>query len=111
MTMKETANGPEWVMWLVLAIFVILTIVLLSGKGANLIAGYNDLSKEEKEKYNEKRLSRVCGAGFGLITILIFILTVFGDVISATFCYVFLAIVLIDIAVMLILFATYCKNK
>ena len=56
-------------------------------------------------------MSRVCGAGFGLITILIFILTVFGDVISAAFSYVFLAIVLIDIAAMLILFSTYCKKK
>ena len=34
----------------VIAIFLILAILLLCGKGAFLIAGYNTMTKEEKEK-------------------------------------------------------------
>lgn len=36
----------------------ILGIVLRSGKANFLIAGYNTLPKKEKEKYNEKELSK-----------------------------------------------------
>ena len=35
----------------VIAIFLVLAILLLRGKGASLIAGYNTMTKEEKEKY------------------------------------------------------------
>ena len=51
MTLKDISNGPEWVMWVVLAIFVVISIVLLSGHGSSLIAGYNTATKEEKSKY------------------------------------------------------------
>lgn len=54
MTLKDISNGPDWIMWIVFAIFVVLTIILLTGHGANLIAGYNTSSKEEKSKYDEK---------------------------------------------------------
>ena len=37
-------------------LFVVLGIVFASGKGANLIAGYNTASREEKEKTDEKKL-------------------------------------------------------
>ncbi|CDE71994.1 putative uncharacterized protein [Acidaminococcus sp. CAG:917] len=43
-------------------LLVILSAVLLSGKGANLIAGFNTLPKEEKEKYDKVKLSRFMGA-------------------------------------------------
>ena len=36
-------------------------IFLLCGKGKWLIAGYNTLSKEERKKYNEKKVCRAAG--------------------------------------------------
>ena len=41
-----------------IALFVVLGAVLIQGKGAFLIAGYNTSSKEEKSKYDEKALCR-----------------------------------------------------
>ena len=41
MTLQDISNGPSWVMWIVLIIFIIMTIIFLSGHGANLVAGYN----------------------------------------------------------------------
>ena len=38
-----------------------ISAILLSGHGAWLIAGYNTASKEEKEKYDSKKLCRAVG--------------------------------------------------
>ena len=40
----------------IVALFVALGIIFASGKGANLIAGYNTASRKEKEKIDEKKL-------------------------------------------------------
>ena len=42
-------------------LFCILGIVLVQGKGAFLIAGYNTSSPQEKGAYNEKALCRAVG--------------------------------------------------
>lgn len=42
-------------------VFIILGIVILSGRGDMLIAGYNTASKEEREKYHIKRLRLIIG--------------------------------------------------
>lgn len=42
-------------------LLIICAVILLSGKGAFLIAGYNTSSKAEKEKYDSKALCRFFG--------------------------------------------------
>ena len=111
MTLKDISNGPEWVTWVVLAIFVVISIVLLSGHGSNLIAGYNTATKEEKSKYDDKKLCKITGAGMSVITILIFVRVQWEEVLPASFAYIFLAVTLIDCAVMIILLNTICKNR
>ncbi len=39
MTLKDTSNGPAWIIWIVGILFAIISIILISGRGANLIAG------------------------------------------------------------------------
>ena len=52
-------------MWIIFAIIiipmVIMSLVLLSGRGAFLIAGYNTKSKAERAKYDEAALCRFMG--------------------------------------------------
>jgi hypothetical protein len=48
-----------------------ISMTLRSGRGAFLISGYNMLSKEEKEKYNEKALCRYIGNMLLLIDVLL----------------------------------------
>ena len=110
MTLKEVTNGPDWVIWLVLVLFAIVSVILLTGHGAGFIAGYNVASKEEKEKYDEKKLCRVIGSGMMIITLTIFIMAVGETVLPAWFSYVFLGVVLVSIAGMLILANTICKK-
>ena len=47
-------------------IVLVLAVIILSGKGDNLIAGYNTSTEEEKETYNIKRV-RICIGGMLLI--------------------------------------------
>ena len=48
-----------------------LLLLILSGRGDNLIAGYNTATKEEREQFNMKRL-RLVIAGIILATIILF---------------------------------------
>lgn len=41
MKLSDISNGPDWVIWVAFAIFLVLSVILLSGHGSWLIAGYN----------------------------------------------------------------------
>ena len=73
MKLADLATGPDWIIWTVFVVFAVLSIILLSGHGSWFISGYNMASKEEKEKYDEKKLCRTTGIGMSIIAILILI--------------------------------------
>ena len=52
-------------------LLVPLTLLILSRRGDNLIAGYNTATKEEREQFNMKRLRMVIG-GILFLTIIAF---------------------------------------
>ena len=52
-------------------LFVPLILLILSGRGDNLIAGYNTASEKEREQYHIKRL-RLVIAGILLATTILF---------------------------------------
>ena len=110
MSLKDSSNGPDWVIWIVFAFFAVISIVLLSGRGANLIAGYNTASEKEKKNYNTKKLCRVVGAGMLVIAILILIMAVWESVLPASFATVFAVITVIDCTVIIVLANTICKK-
>lgn len=68
-------NAPIWVAWVVVAVLAALSIMWLLGKGSFLIAGFNTISKEKKQQYDKKRLCRVMGCGFSVLTIIMGIST------------------------------------
>lgn len=110
MTLKDISNGPEWIMWVVFVILALMSIVLLTGRGAGMIAGYNTASKTEKSRYDEKKLCRVTGAGLSVITVLVLVMTIWEEVLPSAFAYIFLAVTLIDCVVMIVLMNTVCKR-
>ncbi len=110
MSMRDIRNGPIEGAWVVLGILFILSIVLLSGHGKNLIAGYHSASEEKKKKIDEKKLCRVTGAGVLVVAVLI-LFTLLGEaVLPASFAYFLLGAILLDVLVMLILANTICKK-
>lgn len=111
MKVADLSTGPDWLVWIFVIILAIISIVLISGHGGWLIAGYNMASKEEKAKYNEKKLCRTMGIGMSIITILLLIMELLENILPAFFIYVSLGIILVDVVVMTILGNTICKKR
>lgn len=64
-------------------IFTVLGLILRSGKGSFLIAGYNTSSKEEKEKYDEVALGKFLGNLLISIAAIV-LLTALSEIYSVT---------------------------
>lgn len=52
---------------------LILSIPFYMGKFTGLIAGYNTMSQEEKDKYNQKKLCRILAMTLDLLGILLLV--------------------------------------
>jgi len=77
-TMFENMSVTESLIWgCVLIPMIVMSLFLLNGKGAFLIAGYNTMPKEEQAKYDAKALCRSTG-WFLLWTIFWIMLVPFG---------------------------------
>lgn len=111
MKMSDLSNGPDWVVWIVIACLAILSLVFISGHGERFISGYNTASKEEKEQYDSKKLCRTIGAGMAVIVILIFFAMLFEQILPAAFAYIMAGIILADIVIMITLANTICRKK
>ena len=110
MTVEDISTGSDWVLWIVFGLVAIVSIIFLTGHGVNLITGYNIASKEEKEKYDTKKLCRVMGIGMSVITILIGIMAIDKTVLPSFFVFIFVSIVLIDVVIMIVLANNFCKK-
>ena len=81
-------------------------ILILVGKGDNLIAGYNTASKKEKEEYNIKRLRGLLGGMLIVLAPMIFLLG--KETEQAVGC--FIAATMVLCIVVLILANTWAKK-
>ena len=104
-------NGSGVILWPVVGIFAILSIVLLTGHGAGLIAGYNTSSREEKDRYDEKKLCRVIGSGMLFITALLAVMAAWENALPEYFHWVFTGLIVAASIVMIVLANTICRKK
>ena len=93
---------------IIAAIMAIMGIIVLIGKGDNLIAGYNTASKEEREQYHIKRLRGLIG---GLLVVMapMIVLMLREETFTATWSFVGLTFILTIIVV--VLANTWAKKK
>ena len=110
MKLADLATGSDVTVWIVFVIFAVLSIVLISGHGSWLISGYNTASKEEKEKYDEKKLCRTMGLGMSIIAILLLTMGLLENILPAFFVYIASGIILVDVVVIIILGKTICRK-
>lgn len=101
----------ERILWGMVVLFVVLSGVLLSGKGGFLIAGYNTASKAEQAKYDEKKLCRVSGACMAVITVLLIIMAVFMEKAPGPVTALMFIGTIVDVTVCLALSNTICVKK
>ena len=55
-------------------------VVILSGKGDWLIAGYNTASHEEREKYNMRRVRGVLGTLMFIVACAVFLMQIMPEI-------------------------------
>ena len=96
------------VLIIVAAILVIMGIIILIGKGDNLIAGYNTASEEEKAQYNIKRLRGLIG---GLLLALAPMMLLLNGENTMAATWSFVALVFVLCIVVVILANTWAKKK
>lgn len=96
------------VLIIVALVCAVMGILVLIGKGDNLIAGYNTASKEEREQYDIRRLRGLIG---GLMVVLApMVLLMLGNESMAS-TWSFCAIVFVLCIVVVILANTWAKKK
>lgn len=97
--------------WVLIVLLALITIVLLSGKGSFLIAGYNTASKKERARYNEKRLGRVMGGGTGIMTLLLIPGALYEEELPEFWVGVMGIGIVVVVIAMIVLTSTVCRNK
>ena len=95
------------IVYILAALFLITGILVIMGKGDNLIAGYNTASEEERAAYNIKRLRALVG---GLLVAEVPMMFLLGKE-SMTASFSFMAFTLVACFVVVILANTWAKNK
>jgi hypothetical protein len=97
------------VFFIILAVLLVgMGIIVLIGKGDNLIAGYNTASKEERAKYDVKKLRLLVG---GLLIVLAPSLFIIADEPSPAGTLAFASLVIFLSFVVVILCNTWAKKK
>ena len=86
----------------------VMGLIILSGKGDKLIAGYNTASKEEREQVNVKRLRLLMGGFMVVLAILAFLII---EEESVTSVMGFGAVMLVLAFVVIALANSWAKKK
>lgn len=110
MKLADLSTGPDWIVYIGFVILAVLSIILISGHGSWFISGYNTATKEEKAKYDEKKLCRTMGIGMSVIAILILTMGLFENVLPSYFVYIALGIIFVDVTVIIVLGNTICRK-
>jgi len=86
-------------------------LLILIGHGDSLIAGYNTGSKQEKARYNIRRLRKVIGIGMLLVAAETLVLSLYQFDLPPALSWLWPWGLLVTIALMPLLAYTYCKKK
>lgn len=97
--------------YIIIIVFAVLAFIFFSGKGSWLIAGYNTMSDEEREKYNYKRLCRVMGCCMIVIDVLLIISCVIGEKVTDNVENIFSILGIVNVILTVILANTICRKK
>lgn len=95
------------VIYIMAMVFLVLSITFLMGKGSWLIAGYNTSSKEEKEKYDEKKLCTAMGIMCAIVAVMTGLLALLD---KESFAIVYGIVLCIIIMITLVFINTKCKK-
>ena len=96
------------VLILIAALLLFMGVIILIGKGDNLIAGYNTASKEEREQFDIKRLRGLIG---GLLVVIAPMTLFMLGKESLESVWSFVAVTFVLCIVVVVLANTWAKKK
>jgi len=94
------------VMYILAGLMIVLSIILLSGRGSWVIAGYNMMSKEQQNKYDSKKLTLATG-----IMLIITSIAILALAFSLINTIIFLIIVFVSVIITIIYTNKYCLKS
>ena len=98
------------ILWSLTAILGIWSLVLLSGHGAALIAGYNTMTEDEKKTIDEKKLCFVMGISTSVCALTMLYMAVLSPNITITTTIIASSIITIDMIVTIYIANTKCEK-
>ena len=90
------------------AIMIVLSAIILAGKGDHLIAGYNTADEKTRQQYNIKRL-RLVVAAMCLLTTLLCWIPLLAESTLAAICIPILCLIIIFGGILVV--NSWCKKK
>lgn len=94
--------------WILMSAFIIWGIFLLNGKGTFLIAGYNTMSEEKKNKYDDNAVAKSASKMAFSIAFSI-VLWILGDMYNSDRLVIFGSALTISIAIFFVIY--FSKSK
>ena len=98
------------ILWSLTAFLGIYSLILLSGHGAALIAGYNTMTEDEKKTIDEKKLCFVMGISTSVCALTMLYMAVLNPNITITTTIIASSIITIDLIVSIYIANTKCKK-
>ncbi len=97
-------------------IFAVTAVLSFCGKSANLIAGYNTASEEEKAKYDSKKLEKGLGISTAIIALFEYLFAflsyrAFCGAIADTAMKIFIAVYAVAVTCVVAAYAAYANTK
>lgn len=93
------------IIWVVSGLLLICSIVLLSGRGAWMIAGYNTAGKEVKSRYDQKKLTKAVGTALLVFAVATIPLAL---VHSVAYIIIYMVFMILSVVALLIYLNTKC---
>ena len=98
------------ILWSLTASLGICSLILLSGHGAALIAGYNTMTEDEKKTIDEKKLCFVMGISMSVCALTMLYMAVLSPNITITTTIIASSIITIDMIVTIYIANTKCEK-
>ncbi len=98
------------ILWSLTAFLGICSLILLSGHGAALIAGYNTMTEDEKKTIDEKKLCFVMGISTSVCALTMLYMAVLSPNITITTTIIASSIITIDMIVTIYIANTKCEK-
>ena len=98
------------ILWSLTAFLGIYSLILLSGHGSVLIAGFNTMTEDEKKTIDEKKLCFVMGISTSVCALTMLYMAVLNPNITITTTIIASSIITIDLIVSIYIANTKCKK-